>query len=209
MHIRRLIPADAGAFQSLWLFALLESPAAFDASYAEERELPLASIERRLLLRPDRGVFGAFENDDLIGVVTLDRENPSKLAHKANIRNLYVSPQARRNGVARALLLEALSLAESVRGIQQVNLTINADATHAVRFFESIGFAAFGRESSAVCADGTSHDKLHMALHLAKIGVQPRLAALRDDAAAPRRARNLTLVCNNEPASRKVKESSL
>lgn len=209
MHIRRLIPADVGAFHSLWLFALLESPSAFDASYAEERELPLTSIERRLLLQPDRGVFGAFDGDDMIGIVTLDRENPSKLAHKANVRNLYVSPQARGNGVARALLLEALSLAESVRGIQQVNLTINADTTYAVRFFESIGFVTFGRESCAVCADGTPHDKLHMALHLAKAGSFSRLATHRDEAATPRRVRNLTLVCNNQPAPRKIRESSI
>jgi GNAT superfamily N-acetyltransferase len=197
MHIRRLMPADASVFQSLWLFALLESPAAFDESYGEEQSLPLTAIEHRLALRPDRGVFGAFDGDDLIGIVTLDRENLSKLAHKASVRNLYIGPQSRGRGVARALLLEALSLAESVRGIQQVNLAVHADASHAVRFFGSIGFVIFGRERGAVCARGTSHDKLHMALHLAKAGSVPELAASRDETTAPRRARSLYLVCSN------------
>jgi ribosomal protein S18 acetylase RimI-like enzyme len=197
MHIRRLMPADASVFQSLWLFALLESPAAFDASYGEEQALPLTAIAHRLSLQPDRGVFGAFDGEDLIGIVTLDRENLSKLAHKANVRNLYIGPQSRRRGVARALLLEALSLAESVRGIQQVNLAVHADARHAVRFFGSIGFVVFGRERGAVCTGGRPHDKLHMALHLAKAGSVRELATRQEEASAPRRMRSLYLVCSN------------
>jgi ribosomal protein S18 acetylase RimI-like enzyme len=208
MHIRRLMPADASTFQALWLFALLESPAAFDASYGEEQALPLTAVENRLALRPDRGVFGAFDGEDLIGIVTLDRENLSKLAHKANVRNLYISAQSRGRGVARALLLEALSLAESVRGIQQVNLAVHADASHAVRFFGSIGFTIFGRECGAVCAGGTPHDKLHMALQLAKAGYVRELATRPDDAAAPRRTRRLYLVCSNPLAQNATQESS-
>jgi hypothetical protein len=111
-------------------------------------------------------------------------------------------------------LQEALLLAESVRGIQQVNLTVNADARYAVRFFESVGFATFGREIGAVCADATPHDKLHMALRLPalrlpKTGDSPLAATHRMQAEISRRAGSLYLVCNNQRAPRKARESSV
>lgn len=69
MHIRRLTPADASAFQALRLCALLEAPFAFGSSYEEEKDFPVSTIEERLAVKADRGLFGAFENETLIGLM--------------------------------------------------------------------------------------------------------------------------------------------
>lgn len=164
MHLRRLTPDDAPAFQALRLAGLLESPAAFGSSYEEERDFPPAVIEGRLAPRPDRGPFGAFENGELVGLVALGRESHRKLEHKALIWGLYVAPKARGKGVGRALLLEALSLAKSVPGIRQANLSVNASNKAAIGLYKSMGFEPFGHEPDAMLVDGELHDELHMRL---------------------------------------------
>ena len=84
--IRRLTPADASAFQSLRLAALVEAPTAFGSSYEEEKSFTTATVEGRLAHHVDRGVFGAFDaNGRLVGVVALGRESMQKLSHKAMI----------------------------------------------------------------------------------------------------------------------------
>ena len=107
MKIRRLTPADACAFQQLRLAALQEAPSAFGSSYEEEKLFPASIIEGRLAVKPDRGSFGAFENDALTGLVGLGRADMTRLAHKALIWGMYVIPELRGKGIARALLVEA------------------------------------------------------------------------------------------------------
>jgi RimJ/RimL family protein N-acetyltransferase len=166
MQIRRLTPADAAAFQALRLAALQEAPAAFGSSFEEEREFGASIIESRLAVRPDRGPFGAFSDGELVGLVALGRENMVKLAHKALVWGMYVTPRFRGQGIGRALLAAALSLARSVPGISQVNLSVNASNAGAIRLYESAGFKVFGHEPGAMLVNGELHDEVHMFLQL-------------------------------------------
>lgn len=164
MQIRRLTPADASAFQSLRLESLLTDPAAFGASFEEERAIPLSTIESRLLEKNDRASFGAFNDGMLLGHVGLGREGLKKLSHKGFIWGMYVAPAARRHGVARELLGAALSLARSVGEIRQVNLCVNAGNLAAIALYESAGFKTWGREPGAMLVDGELFDEVHMSL---------------------------------------------
>jgi RimJ/RimL family protein N-acetyltransferase len=164
MHIRRLIPSDAVAFQAFRLAALQEAPSAFGSSFEEENDFPASTIEGRLAIKPDRGPFGTFERENLIGLVALGRENMSKLSHKALIWGMYVAPEFRGKGVARALLDEVLALARSVPEITQVNLAVNANNTAAIHLYTSAGFKEFGCEPNALCINGNYHDEVHMYL---------------------------------------------
>jgi ribosomal protein S18 acetylase RimI-like enzyme len=165
--IRRLAPGDAAAFKALRLSALQESPTAFASSVEEEKDIPLSTFEERLAFMPDQGRFGAFDGDELVGVVALGREGMKKLAHKAIIWGMYMTPACRGRGIGKALLLEAIALARTVPGIQQINLIVNADNQGAVALYEALGFNTFGREANAGMVDGALHDDLHMCLHLA------------------------------------------
>ena len=164
MLIRRLTPADASAFQALRLAALKDTPSAFGSSYEEEKDFPASAIEGRLAIKPDDGAFGAFDNDTLVGLVALGREGMNKLAHKALIWGMYVKPEARDKGIARALLHEALTLARSVPEVKQVNLCVNASNAGAIHLYESAGFKAFGREPGAMFVNGELLDEIHMYL---------------------------------------------
>jgi RimJ/RimL family protein N-acetyltransferase len=167
MQIRRLTPADASAFQELRLAGLREEPSAFGSSYEEEKDFSTSIIEGRLTVRSDQGPFGAFEQGNLIGLVALGRERMNNLSHKCLIWGMYVKPEHRGKGIARALLFEALSLARSVPELRQVNLSANASNTGAIRLYESLGFKAFGREPGALLINGELHEEIHMYLRLA------------------------------------------
>ncbi|MFY9315099.1 MAG: GNAT family N-acetyltransferase [Burkholderiales bacterium] len=166
MLIRRLAPPDSTALQALRLAALRDVPSAFHASYDEEKDLPISATEEQLKIATDRGVFGAFEDAVLVGIVALGRQGMRKLQHKAFVWSMYVIPQFRGKGAGRALLLEALTLARSVRGLLQVNLGVNASNVPAIRLYESVGFKVFGREPGALLIDGVLHDELHMLLRI-------------------------------------------
>jgi len=166
MHIRRLTPADASAFQDFRLAALQDAPTAFGSSYEEERDIPASVVEARLAIKSDRGPFGAFEDSQLVGFVALGRENLKNLSHKALIWGMYVKPEYRAKGIAKALLQEAISLARSVPDINQVNLSVNASNAAAIGLYESFGFKTFGHEQGALRIDGEFHDELFMSLRL-------------------------------------------
>lgn len=168
MQLRRLYPSDSNSYQELRLAALRDAPSAFGSSYEEEKDFSSSILESRLRVKPDRGVFGAFEATRLVGVVGLGREDKRKLEHKALIWGMYVTPQARSRGIGRALLLEALALARSVPGIRQVNLCVNASNAPAIQLYESVGFRKFGFEAGAMLIDGEPHDEILMCLRFAE-----------------------------------------
>jgi len=167
MQIRRLTPADASQFQALRLAGLRDEPLSFASSYDEEKELPACAIEDRLAIKPDRGTFGAFDGESLVGLVSLGREDMQKLSHKAFIWGMYVKPGSRGKGIARALIGAALSLARSVPELRQVNLCANARNIAAIALYQSMGFKPFGHEPGSMLINGELQDEIHMCFRLA------------------------------------------
>ncbi|RSZ58382.1 GNAT family N-acetyltransferase [Massilia atriviolacea] len=162
MQIRRLVPADAPAYQALRLAALRESPAAFSASYEDECGTPLPAIEAHMAPDSGRYRFGAFDGDALVGVVGVGRESGYKLHHKAFVGGMVVAPAWRKQGVGRQLLAHALAFADAMPGLRQVTLTITAGNAPALALYASMGFCVFGQEPRALCVGGQFHDTIYM-----------------------------------------------
>jgi hypothetical protein len=166
MTVRDLAPGDAAAFQRLRLEGLRESPSAFASSDEEERHLSLEVVAERLAPDPGRCVVGAFRDHGLVGVAGLVREGKRKLAHKAFVWGVYVTPSARRSGAGRLVMLRLLERAASMPGVRQVYLGVNASNEPARRLYESLGFTVYGREPGCLLVDGVLHDELEMVLFL-------------------------------------------
>ena len=162
IEVRRLLPADAAAYQRVRLQGLRECPSAFASSHEEEAATPIAVLEERLAEKDDRMLCGAFSADDLVGVVGIRREPMRKLAHKAILWGMYVAPPARQTGVGRQLVAAALAFAAETLGVRQVNLGVNDKNLAAIALYRRLGFEPFGLERGFLCIDGELHDELHM-----------------------------------------------
>src|SRR5688572_934826 len=100
MTVRRLTEDDAELYRDLRLEGLRNVPTAFGSSYEESERRPLSAYAERLRPTEDTAVFGAFEQGSLVGSVGLFRESGLKERHKAMLWGMYVTPAARRTGVA-------------------------------------------------------------------------------------------------------------
>lgn len=164
IELRTIDSNGAAAFKALRLAALRECPTAFSSSYEEECDIPLAEAAQRLVPDRDRAIFGAFDGDDLVAIVGLQREGRRKLAHKAILWGVYVAPSFRGRGIGRRLLERALAHARSMPDLLQVTLGVNTANTAAIALYESVGFEQFGLERGFLRVDGVLHDELHMVL---------------------------------------------
>jgi len=103
MPIRQLTDADVEIYRALRLTCLRESPHAFTNSYEEFSQRTLESIAQQFRSH-ENFTLGAFEDDRLVGMVGFYRESALKLRHKGYIVSMYVLPEYRSHGIARALL---------------------------------------------------------------------------------------------------------
>jgi RimJ/RimL family protein N-acetyltransferase len=168
MEIRVLTEADADEFWSLRLRALQDDPEAFGASYEEAVTTPIANVIQRLRdanMAPDNLILGAFE-EDLVGMVGFRREPGDKLRHKAVIWGMYVVPEARGQGIARALLYNVLARAISIADLEQINLSVVTTNGAARRLYLSLGFEVYGLERRALKVNDQYLDEEHMVLFL-------------------------------------------
>ncbi len=155
MYIRQFKQEDASEYWALRLRALKECPESFGASYEEEKDKPLSSIEQRLKesyeSTDSEFILGCFNDEDRpIGMVGLFRERREKLKHKATIVAMYVMPEARLKGAGKALVMEALSRAKEMKGLEQVNLGVVMTNTEARNLYTRCEFEVYGVEKNAL-----------------------------------------------------------
>jgi ribosomal protein S18 acetylase RimI-like enzyme len=169
MHIRQLTEADAEIFRALRLHGLRESPRAFTNSYEEYVQQPLDRTAQRFRDQVNSRVnftLGAFVDQQLIGCVAFFRETALKTQHKGSIVSLYVRPEYRSQGIARALLTEAIDRARRLPDLEQLLLGVMETQTTAKHLYESLGFVVYGREPRAVKIGDEFFDEEFMVLKL-------------------------------------------
>jgi len=167
--IRPLGPSDAELFQVLRLRGLRESPEAFGSTYDEDVTLAREIIAERLAhsrTAPARVVFGAWRHDSLIGVVGAMQSPKRKTRHSATVWGMYVAPEARRHGIARALMDALLAEVREWPDVVRVTLSVVERADAARGLYSALGFVEFGREPDAYREADVRDTALHLVLAL-------------------------------------------
>jgi ribosomal protein S18 acetylase RimI-like enzyme len=149
MPIRQLHDTDVEIYRILRLDSLRESPHAFTNSAEEFSQRTLDSIAQQFRSH-ENFTLGAFEDDRLVGMVGFYRETALKLRHKGYIVSMYVLPEFRSRGIARALLVETIDRAKRLPDLKQLLLGVVETQVTAKRLYESLGFVVYGREPDAV-----------------------------------------------------------
>ena len=147
MELRLLTTDDAEAFWHLRLEALCNDPASF-ADSAEEHQCTTVELARQRLSETDPArnfVVGIFEETKLTATAGFYRYSHLKERHKGHIWGVYVQPESRGKGVARALMQEIMRRARAINGIEQILIVASAHLP-ARKLYESLGFQAYGVE---------------------------------------------------------------
>jgi ribosomal protein S18 acetylase RimI-like enzyme len=157
MLIRHLSPHDSSAYTALWVDALNSQDECFRISIHDE---PAPQIQTTFTL----GSFtlGAFECDNLMGTVSLQRDSRLKHQHKALLFRMYIHPQAAGKGIGNLLVTETLLQAQKLTELRQVYLTVLANNLRAQHLYKKLGFVEFAREPQAVKIKQTYIDELQM-----------------------------------------------
>ena len=145
MKIKRLQSQDAEQYWNLRLEALKQNPEAFATSYEEaiQRKNPVERVSGNLE-QEENYTFGAFDQEELVGMVTLIQEQNKKTSHRATIFAMYVTPKMRSEGVGKSLLNGVVKQARIIEGIEKLNLSIVASNEKAKRLYSGVGFKVFG-----------------------------------------------------------------
>jgi ribosomal protein S18 acetylase RimI-like enzyme len=150
MEIRILTSLeDAEKYCRIRLEALQNSPESFASSYEEEKDLSIHNIKDRLQSN-DSFTYGAFEDRELVGIITLHKEKLYKLSHRAHIGGMYVSPSKRSLGIGKFLMDEAIKKAKGMEDLEQVYLAVVSTNEPAKKLYSSLGFEVFGTEKKGL-----------------------------------------------------------
>ncbi len=151
---RQLKIEDAVNFRRVRLHGLQESPDSFGSSFEEERLLDLDEYVRRLENSQNNCVFGAFDDEELIGMVGFRRDYSQKTRHNGFLWGVYVLPEQRGSGVAKNLLEFALKTIEAFSDIRNVRLGVAVKNIAAVRLYEKLGFVRYALDEEAFVVEG-------------------------------------------------------
>jgi RimJ/RimL family protein N-acetyltransferase len=168
MEIRALTGSDADAFRALRREALLDSPHAFGESVAEHDAVSSTAYAARIAaLNQNQFIIGAFDDSGaLVGSVGFSRNTGEKSRHKATIWGVYLKPEARGSGIAKAMMLEVIRRAKTLDGLEQIKLGVRTGQNAARNLYLSLGFESWGLEKRSIKVNGEYVDEDAMVLFL-------------------------------------------
>jgi len=144
IKLEQIGPTNAPVFKNIRLRALQDSPAAFSSTYAEESKLSDADwLKRASQWSSAHSVaYLAMDAGNAVGIAAgvRDRNDPQR----ANLMSMWVAPAHRRRGIGR-MLVDAVAAWARAQDMLYLCLMVTSNNDHAMRFYQSLGFALTGR----------------------------------------------------------------
>nr|WP_174506212.1 N-acetyltransferase [Acinetobacter sp. Marseille-Q1620] len=145
LKIRRLETQDAEDYRKIRLAALAQAPEMFGASYSAELE---KNLDFFIQIISNSAVFGAFQNEQIVGLAVFKQGEGEKDRHKAYLYSFYVDSNYQRKGIADQLLRVVVEYGK--QHVEQILLTVVDDNFPAIHLYEKHGFQVYGIEPLAL-----------------------------------------------------------
>ena len=139
-----IAPENTPVFKNIRLRALQDSPTAFSSTYAEESKLTDADWLKRTSQWSGLNsvTYLAMDAGIAVGIAAgvRDRIDPQR----ADLMSMWVAPAHRRLGIGR-MLVDAVAAWARAQDMLYLCLMVTSNNDHALRFYQSLGFALTGR----------------------------------------------------------------
>jgi ribosomal protein S18 acetylase RimI-like enzyme len=161
MEVKELNASDGAILQKTRLRALHDCPQAFGSSYEEECHWDKSVYENRIT-RHEYIYFGAFVENNMIGLIGLTFDQRKKTKHRASVVSFFVDSDFRGLGYGKELLLVTIKKAHSEKDIEQLELSVVTEQTAAVSLYKSMGFEVYGEEPHSLKVEGHYYNEFYM-----------------------------------------------
>jgi len=163
--IRKLETHESSIYREVRLACLKNVPQNFGSTYEEEVLNPKFMFETFIEEEsPDHVMFGAFDQERLIGITGFNRMARQRAMHRGEIVQVYVDSTYRGQNIGEKLIRRALEYAFAQDGIEQVQLSVIASNQTAIRLYEKLGFKTFGVQPKYFKVGDTYLDQQFMQL---------------------------------------------
>lgn len=163
--IRKLQPHESAVYREIRLSCLKTVPQYFGSTYEEEVLNPKLMFETLIENdSQDHVMFGAFDDQRLIGITGFNRMARQRANHRGEVVQVYVEPIYRGQNIGEKLLRRVLEYAFALEGIEQVQLSVIANNKMAIKLYEKLGFKTFGVQPKYFKAGDTYMDQQFMQL---------------------------------------------
>jgi len=157
LQAEQLGVADLEALRVLRLEALALHPDCFCA----DPDLVKALTAEQWTEALARGIwFGARKDGVLVAIAAFTRPQSKKIDHTGELSAMYVRAEARRSGIADALVRRIVE--HAVSEVDQIQLAVNADNACAIKLYERHGFRTVGRIPRYIRVGDRLYDELIM-----------------------------------------------
>lgn len=140
VNIRGLTANDVVAYQALRLRSLQEHPEAFGSAYEDEYTRPLSEVAARLQDLPERFTLGAWQADQLAGIVSFYQSAGRKTCHRGGVGGMYVASEARGQGIGSALITTLINRAGQLPDLEEIILAVTVGNVTARSIYLAAGF---------------------------------------------------------------------
>ncbi|HUX79737.1 MAG TPA: GNAT family N-acetyltransferase [Alphaproteobacteria bacterium] len=160
-QIKRLQEQDWASWKEIRLESVKLHPEFFGGSYAEESVWEDEEFKKSLI---KNDIFGAFVENQLIGVAGFFQFTFQKLKHRGTLFGLYVRKENRGQGAADQLIEAVINHAR--QRVLQLHCTATTGNKAAINLYQRYGFQIYGTEPRSLKVGENFYDEHLMVLKL-------------------------------------------